>query len=137
MRRLPRSPPVRAPGRSAPRSDERPSSTTAAVLLPGARPSFYSVHPSLSLLALATTEAPLAGCHTPALAVPTTTLAVVPPTSALPPPPAPDSSWHELAECLLPLRSRSGPPVHIHGWFPTSRDVVPPSTPLVAASSCR
>src|SRR5690349_20104551 len=109
MPRLPRSRPVLAPARSAPRSYERPSCRrTAAVLLPGARPSVYSVHSSLSLLALPTTEAPLAGCHTPARAVPTTTLAVVPPTSALPPPSAPDSSWHELAACLLPLRWRSG-----------------------------
>src|SRR5437588_13008034 len=76
--RYPHLPPAPAAGKFALHSSDQVSTRTSTVPHRTARLSPGAARPPHLLLVLATTRAPLAGCHVPALSGPTTNLAVAP-----------------------------------------------------------
>src|SRR2546425_8740568 len=104
--RYPHLPPVPAAGKFALHSSDQASTRTSTVPHQTARLSPGAARPPHLLLALATTRAPLAGCHVPALSGPTTHLAVDPrvlaPLARL----MPGSTQHALAGCSPSPHSR-------------------------------
>src|SRR6266567_1329748 len=128
-------PPAPAPESSSPHSSAHAQSRTAAALHPVVRPFLCGVRLHL---AQAPTAARLAGCHAPALTVPTISLAVGLRVPAQPPPKAAHNTKHDPVECFPSPRSPREPPTHTRGSSPTSRGVAPGLPARSAAtSSCR
>src|SRR5881275_1127359 len=133
--RYPLLPPVPAAGKFALHSSDQVSTRTSTVPHRTARLSAGAArHPHL-LLVLATTRAPLAGCHVPALSGPTRHLAVAPPVLAPLARPMPGSTQHELSGCSPSPHSLRGPPAHTRGWSPASAGAAPVLLALPGAAS--
>src|SRR6266567_893323 len=97
--RYPHLPPAPAAGKFALHSSDQVSTRTSTVPHRTARLSPGAARPPHLLLVLATTRAPLAGCHVPALIGPTTSLAVAHRVLTPLALPAPGSTQHELSGC--------------------------------------
>src|SRR5437588_12172538 len=117
---------------STPHSSDHGLPRTAAVLLPGARPSLFPVR---SLPAPTTTAWLPAGCRAPALTAPTTWLAVGLTVPAPPPPRAPGSRQRARAGSSPSPRTPRAAPDHTRGSSPASEDVAPLPLARSAATS--
>src|SRR6266566_3477760 len=109
-------PPAPAAETFALHSSDHVSTRTSTVPHRTARLSAGAARPPHLLLVLATTRAPLAGCHVPALSGPTRHLAVATPVLAPLALPRPGSTQHELSGYSPSPHSRQEPLAHTRGW---------------------